>query len=26
VIYRLCLAALVAVLLLTGVLEPLPTG
>lgn len=26
VIYRLCLAALVAVLLLTGVLHPLPTG
>lgn len=26
VIYRLCLAALVAILLLTGVLEPLPTA
>jgi undecaprenyl-diphosphatase len=26
VIYRVCLAALVAVLLLTGVLQPLPTG
>ena len=26
VIYRLALAALVAILLLTGVLQPLPTG